>query len=51
MIGRLLCRIGVHSWRLISKRKLPPALPLFPSPLYMVHRCRRCGKRDWDFQP
>ncbi|MDT7533743.1 hypothetical protein OVY48_09935 [Sphingobium sp. SA2] len=51
MIGRLLCRLGLHRMRLVGKRPLPPALPLFPSPLYLRYRCHRCGHQDWDFQP
>jgi len=48
MIGRFLCRVGLHRWRLIGVHPMP-ALPTFPKPRLLKLKCRRCAKRDWSF--
>lgn len=50
MIGRLLCRLGLHAWRTDEVRELPPVRPAFPRPAFINYRCNRCGKTDWTFR-
>lgn len=51
MIGRLLCRIGLHRWRRTGTKSLPPLPPQFPTPAFIEFECRHCPKTDWTFHP
>jgi len=47
VIGRLLCRLGIHHWRvLIIERvliRIPPSVLVMPETLHVCTRCR-CSK-------
>ncbi len=45
---KLLCRIGLHTWRTVERKSLPP-LPKFPNPRFIRCKCVKCGKTDWSF--
>ena len=41
MIGRLLCRLGIHHWRVLIR--IPPSVLVMPETLHVCTRCR-CSK-------
>lgn len=44
----IFCRIGLHAYRVDDVVCLPPTSD-FPKPVYYRLRCKRCGKKNWNF--
>lgn len=49
MIGRILCRIGLHKWR--TDTPISNDASLFPDEIYVFSKCQRCKKEHVDIYP